>query len=82
MISKLAKPTNISPEARAAGRGARTARANARVADLGRAIKTLREAGATSLTAIAAGLNEQGIPSARGAGSWTAVQVARLLERI
>jgi hypothetical protein len=31
---------------------------------------------------VAAGLNEQGIPTARGAGKWSAVQVARLLERL
>jgi Recombinase len=35
--------------------------------------------GATSLRAIAAGLEERGIPAARG-GKWSAVQVARLLE--
>jgi hypothetical protein len=39
-------------------------------------------AGATSLRAIAAGLNVQGIPTARGQGEWSAVQVARVLERI
>jgi hypothetical protein len=31
------------------------------------------------LRAIAAGLNERGIPAARG-GKWSAVQVSRLLE--
>ena len=39
----------------------------------------LRAGGATSLRAIAAGLEERGIPAARG-GKWSAVQVARLLE--
>ena len=38
--------------------------------------------GATSLRAIAASLNQQGIPTARGSGQWSAVQVARVLERI
>jgi hypothetical protein len=38
-------------------------------------------ADATSLRAIAAGLNERNIPTARG-GDWSATQVARLLEDI
>jgi hypothetical protein len=38
-------------------------------------------AGATSLRAIATGLNEQGIPSARG-GEWSSPQVMRMLERL
>jgi hypothetical protein len=33
--------------------------------------------GATSLRAIAAGLNEGGIPTPRGNGQWSAVQVQR-----
>jgi hypothetical protein len=37
--------------------------------------------GATSLRAIAAGLNERGIPTARGTGTWSATQVMRLLGR-
>jgi hypothetical protein len=35
--------------------------------------------GLSSLRAIAAGLEERGIPAARG-GKWSAVQVARVLE--
>jgi Recombinase len=42
-------------------------------------IQELRAAGCKSLRAIAAGLEERGIPAARG-GKWSAVQVARLLE--
>jgi hypothetical protein len=42
-------------------------------------IKELQVAGFESLRAIAAGLEERGIPAARG-GKWSAVQVARLLE--
>jgi hypothetical protein len=42
----------------------------------------LQAAGATSLRAIANGLNEQKIPTARGNGQWTATQVARVLERL
>jgi hypothetical protein len=42
-------------------------------------IKELQAAGCESLRAIAAGLDQRGIPAARG-GKWSAVQVARLLE--
>ncbi len=59
----------------------RTAQANARAADLAPVIKELQAAGAISLRAIAAGLNERGIPTIWG-GKWTAVQVGRILERI
>jgi DNA invertase Pin-like site-specific DNA recombinase len=57
-------------------------RADGRAADIAPTIKALQAAGATSLRAIAAGLNAQHIPTARGAGEWTAVQVSRVLERI
>jgi hypothetical protein len=47
--------------------------------DLAPTIKELQAAGCESLRAIAAGLEERGIPAARG-GKWSAEQVARLLE--
>jgi hypothetical protein len=43
-------------------------------------IRTLQATGATSLRAIAKGLNSQGIPTARG-GEWSAVQVMNVLKR-
>ena len=43
-------------------------------------IKDLQAAEKTSLMAIAAGLNEAGIPNARG-GEWSAVQVQRVTSR-
>jgi hypothetical protein len=43
-------------------------------------VKELQAAGFESLRAIAAGLNERGIPAARG-GQWSAPQVMWLLER-
>lgn len=61
---------------------AREARADARASDLAATVKALQAAGATSLRAIAEGLNAKGIPTARGAGQWSAVQVGRVLERI
>jgi Recombinase len=44
-----------------------------------RIIQELQAAGCESLRAMAAGLEERGIPAPRG-GKWSAVQVARLLE--
>src|SRR6516225_8624815 len=57
-------------------------RTAARAADLAPIVKELQAAGATSLRAIAAGLNERQIPTSRGQGEWSAVQVQRVLERI
>jgi hypothetical protein len=50
-------------------------------AAVGPTIKRLQAEGATTLRAIAAGLNAQGIPTARG-GTWSAVQVMRVLQRL
>jgi Recombinase len=43
-------------------------------------IRELQASGATSLREIAAGLNARGIKTACG-GTWSAVQVSRILER-
>jgi DNA invertase Pin-like site-specific DNA recombinase len=56
-------------------------RTDARAADLAPIIAELQAAGKTSLRAIAAGLNEAGIPTARG-GEWSSPQVMRILERL
>jgi len=69
----------LTAKQRALGRAALQAKAHARAADLAPTIKELQAAGYESLRAIAAGLEERGIPAARG-GKWSAVQVARLLE--
>jgi DNA invertase Pin-like site-specific DNA recombinase len=45
-------------------------------------IEGLRKSGVTKLKAIAASLNERGIPTARGDGDWSATQVMRVLERL
>jgi DNA invertase Pin-like site-specific DNA recombinase len=71
----------LTAKARAAGRAVSVERANARAVDLAETVKELQAAGYESLRAIAAGLDERGIPTARG-GKWGAEQVARLLERI
>jgi DNA invertase Pin-like site-specific DNA recombinase len=67
----------LTAKARAAGRTALQARARDRATDLGPTIAELQATGCQSLRAIAAALNERGIPAARG-GRWSAVQVARL----
>jgi DNA invertase Pin-like site-specific DNA recombinase len=69
----------LTAKARAAGRAAVQERARSRAMDIAPTIKELQQAGRESLRAIAAGLEERGIPAARG-GKWSAVQVARLLE--
>ena len=65
-----------------ASRKALQARSDGRAADIAPTIRALQAAGAMSLRAIAEGLNEQGIPTARGQGKWSAVQVQRVLGRL
>jgi DNA invertase Pin-like site-specific DNA recombinase len=72
----------LNKAARKAGREAQAARAKARATDLEPIIRELREAGITSLAGIADALTERGIPTARGANNWTAVQVARAVSRL
>jgi DNA invertase Pin-like site-specific DNA recombinase len=73
-----ARPT---AKQRAIAIAVRQERADARAADLAPLVKELQAAGSMSLWAIAARLDERGIPAARG-GSWSANQVARLLKNI
>jgi hypothetical protein len=79
-IKKRAIPENR--EARRLAVAAIETRAANRASDLAPVIAELQAAGATSLRAIADGLNAQNIPTARGQGEWSAVQVARVLERL
>jgi DNA invertase Pin-like site-specific DNA recombinase len=58
------------------------ARANSRAADIAPIIAALQADGTESLRAIADGLNDAGIPTARGQGKWSAIQVQRTLARI
>lgn len=59
----------------------RSGRAQRRAADLAPVITELRAAGATSLRALAAGLNRAGIAPPRGK-AWTASAVKRDLDRL
>lgn len=69
-----------SAKGRAASAAVRAAKARQRAADLSGIIQDVRAAGATSLGAIAAALNARSIPTPRG-GTWSAVQVSRVLSR-
>jgi DNA invertase Pin-like site-specific DNA recombinase len=71
-----------SAKARAVATRVRQERSAQRATDLAPTIQAIQGGGATSLRAIAAKLNEAGIPTARGQGTWSAVQVARVLERL
>jgi DNA invertase Pin-like site-specific DNA recombinase len=81
---KLGGDRGVIPTARAhkASKEALQARAAKRAADIAPIIEELRAAGATSLNAIAAGLNEKEIATPRGNRLWTATQVSRILEKI
>jgi DNA invertase Pin-like site-specific DNA recombinase len=72
----------LTDDARAMGRAVIADRARQRAADIARTIQALRAAGTTSLRGIAAELNNRGIPTATGAGTWQAAQVSRLLSRL
>jgi DNA invertase Pin-like site-specific DNA recombinase len=70
-----------SKRARLAGAQAIQARVASRAADLAPTIRELQAGGHTSLRAIAAALNVQGITTSQG-GEWSAIQVSRLLARL
>jgi hypothetical protein len=55
--------------------------ASERAAGLAPVIAEIRAAGAASLRAIVAELTKRGIPTARGIGTWSASQVARIMLR-
>ena len=80
--NKHGKPLVISKKAAALGRETLQTRADERARDLAPAIKELQGHGAESLRAIAAGLTRMGIPTPRGTGEWTAMQVSRVLDRL
>lgn len=77
------KAENIRPHSQkghVAGLVVRQDRAARRAADLAPIIASIQASGATSLRHIAAELNHRKIPTARG-GTWSAVQVDRILKR-
>lgn len=82
---KLGNPKNLTDSARRQGAQAglkvRQDRAAQRADDLAPILADIRAGGAVSLRQIAVELNARGIPTTRG-GSWSAMQVRRLLERV
>lgn len=71
----------ITAEARERGYEAIRSRADGRAAELAPTLSELRATGVTSLGGLAKALTAQGIPTARGGTTWTAMQVKRVLER-
>jgi len=76
---QLGNPGNLRNRDLGSARAAdaRTRRSAARAADLAAILAEVRAAGASSLRQVAAALNAQGIPAARG-GAWSATQVRRI----
>ncbi len=63
----------------AAAKHARQTRAVARGADLAPIVADMQAKGTTSLNGLAKALTEAGIPTARGASTWSPMQVSRLI---
>lgn len=80
--TKLGNPDNLSNREIGSQHGvaSNVAKADAQAGDLAPILANLRAGGAVSLGQLAAGLNQRGIPTARG-GQWSAVQVQRVLAR-
>lgn len=72
------RPFGDAEQAR--GRAAIKASADARAQTLLPVLDEMRAAGVTSLGALARGLTERGVKTARG-GEWTPMQVKRIIER-
>ncbi|WP_267421952.1 recombinase family protein [Methylobacterium sp. GC_Met_2] len=70
-----------SERGRLEGLRVRQAKATSRAQDLAGIIAAIRAEGAVSLRDIAEGLNQRGIPTAKG-GAWAAVQVSRVLAKL
>lgn len=76
------QPVTLSHAAQKAGAAASRKRAADRAADLAPTIAAIRESGATTLSAIAAGLDAVGIATPRGNGRWKPMQVKRTLDAL
>jgi DNA invertase Pin-like site-specific DNA recombinase len=82
---KLGNPEHLDQRARRKGTAAsaqeRSRKAEQRALDLAAVVTELKRGGAGSLRELAKGLNERGIPAARG-GVWSAAQVQRIVARL
>lgn len=72
----------LSSKARDAGRNAQMAMAQRRANDLAPLLDELRCAGNLTAADMAKALTERGIPTARGCATWSALQVARIEDRL
>jgi DNA invertase Pin-like site-specific DNA recombinase len=72
----------ITASIRKAAKKAVETRTAARAADMAPIIAELQAAGMASLGALARALTERGVPTSRGGSQWSAVQVARVLDRL
>ena len=70
----------VGDRARAASAATRRARAVGRAGDLAPIIAGLQAEGMTTLAALAEALTARGIPTARGASTWSPMQVSRVLK--
>ncbi len=73
--------SRVANKGRAASAASRAAKARQRGADLSGIIAEIRASGTASLRDLASGLNARNIPAPRG-GTWSAVQVSRVLEKL
>jgi DNA invertase Pin-like site-specific DNA recombinase len=76
------QPVLIAHVAQKRGANANRMRAVDRATDLAPSIAEIQASGAKTLAAIADGLNAAGIPTPRGQGKWSPVQVKRTLEAL
>ncbi len=70
----------MTAETRAMGTAAKVEQARARASDFAPIIADLRASGITTLAALAGALTERGIPTSRGATTWSPMQVSRVLK--
>jgi DNA invertase Pin-like site-specific DNA recombinase len=76
------QPVAISRAAQKRGAAANRTRAVDRAADLAPTLAQIQANGASTLAAIATGLDAAGITTPRGHGKWSPVQVKRTLEAL
>ncbi len=72
----------VDDEARALSIASRKATAGARASEVAPVIAELQAAGITSLGALATALTDRSIPTAKGAVTWSPMQVSRVLKQL
>lgn len=72
----------LTAVARKAGRDSQANEARRRATDFAPIIRDIQQNGVTSLNGIAKAFEERGIPTPRGGMKWSAVQIARITQRL